>query len=79
MLLALLWAFRDRLQKMPGATFLVGSVGYAVIRFGLTYLRQETVIVWGLQEAQVIALATGALALGVMAWRLSTLRWRFAT
>ncbi|MBV8714268.1 MAG: prolipoprotein diacylglyceryl transferase [Chloroflexi bacterium] len=70
LLLALMWLLRDRLQKVPGATFLVGAVGYAVIRFTLTYLRQETVIVWGLQEAQVIALVTGALAIGVMVWRL---------
>ena len=78
-LLATLYVFRKQLQKIPGATFLVGAVGYAIVRFGLTYLRQETVIVWGLQEAQVIALVTGVLAIGVMAWRMSQLRWRFAT
>lgn len=78
-LLATLYVFRKQLEKIPGATFLAGAVGYAIIRFGLTYLRQETVIVWGLQEAQVIALVTGVLAIGVMAWRMSQLRWRFAT
>jgi phosphatidylglycerol---prolipoprotein diacylglyceryl transferase len=70
LLLGVLWVFRDRLQKIPGATFLVSAVGYAVIRFSLTFLRQEAVIVWGLQEAQVIALVTGVAAVGVMLWRL---------
>jgi phosphatidylglycerol---prolipoprotein diacylglyceryl transferase len=78
-LLAALWLFRDQLRKFPGASFLVSAIGYAVIRFGLTFLRQETIIIWGLQEAQVIALITGASALGVMAWRMSQMRWHFAT
>lgn len=69
-LLGILWFFRDRLQPLPGATFLVGAIGYAVIRFTLTYLRQETVLVWGFQEAQVIALITGAAAFVVIVWRL---------
>jgi phosphatidylglycerol---prolipoprotein diacylglyceryl transferase len=70
-LLAALWLLRDRLKQRPGLAFLVASIGYAVIRFGLTYLRQETVILWGLQEAQVIALITGVVALGVLGWRLT--------
>jgi phosphatidylglycerol---prolipoprotein diacylglyceryl transferase len=71
-LLAILWLARDRLRERPGAAFLVAASGYAVIRFVLTYLRQEPVIALGLQEAQVIALATGLLAVGVLAWRLAT-------
>ena len=54
-------------------------MGYAIIRFGLTYFRQETVIIWGLQEAQVIALVTGLLAAVLIVWRFSVARWRFAT
>jgi phosphatidylglycerol---prolipoprotein diacylglyceryl transferase len=77
-LLGLLWAFRKRLRGRPGLSFLIGAIGYAIIRFGLTFLRQETVIVWGLQEAQVIALATGIAALVVMGWRMTVPRWRFA-
>jgi phosphatidylglycerol---prolipoprotein diacylglyceryl transferase len=71
-LLAILWLLRKHLR--PGYTFLIAAVGYAIIRFGLTFLRQETVIAFGLQEAQVIALVTGIAALGVL-----TQRWRFAT
>lgn len=70
LLLAGLWLFRERLQRRPGLTFLVGSIGYAVIRFVLTFYRQETIIVAGLQEAQVIALVTGVLTIGILVWRL---------
>jgi phosphatidylglycerol:prolipoprotein diacylglycerol transferase len=77
-LLALLWLFRKRLQTQPGLTFLIGAIGYAVIRFVLTYLRQETVIAFGLQEAQVIALVSGVVAVVVLAWRIAQPRWRFA-
>jgi hypothetical protein len=34
--------------------------------------------VWGLQEAQVIAVATAVAALAVLAWRSITPRWRLA-
>jgi phosphatidylglycerol:prolipoprotein diacylglycerol transferase len=77
-LLAILWLLRDRFRARPGLAFLVAAMGYALIRFGLTFLRQETIVAWGLQEAQVIALVTGVLALGVLVWRMSTARWRFA-
>jgi len=71
LLLALMWVFRERLTRRPGLTFLVGAIGYALIRFGLTFLRQETVVLWGLQEAQVVAVVTGLVALGVLIWRLT--------
>jgi hypothetical protein len=41
-----------------------------VIRFGLTFVRQETVLVFGLQEAQLVALVTGTLALAILMARL---------
>jgi phosphatidylglycerol:prolipoprotein diacylglycerol transferase len=78
-LLAILWLLRDRLRQRPGSMFLLTAIGYAVIRFALTFFRQETVVLWGLQEAQVIALVTGVIALGVAAWRMTSARWRFAT
>jgi phosphatidylglycerol:prolipoprotein diacylglycerol transferase len=77
-LLGLLWVGRDTLARVPGLRFLTGAMGYAVIRFGLTYLRQETVIVWGLQEAQVIALVTGMLATALLAIRLQPVLVRSA-
>jgi phosphatidylglycerol---prolipoprotein diacylglyceryl transferase len=68
-LLVGLWLFRDRFEKRPGLLFLVAAIGYAVIRFGLSYLRQEAIVVMGLQEAQVIAVITGGLALCLLVWR----------
>ena len=68
-LLAALWLARRRLAA-PGRLFLVAALGYAVIRFSLSVYRQEAVILWGLQEAQVIALATGFIALGLLLARL---------
>ena len=77
-LVLVLWVFRDRLRTRPGLTFLLGAIGYAAIRFGLTYFRQETVIAWGLQEAQVIAVVTGFAAMLTLVWRTSNTRWRVA-
>jgi len=67
-LLGLLWALRGRPVR-PGTMFLVTTIGYGVIRFVLSFVRQETVIVFGLQEAQLVALATGLLALAILAGR----------
>ena len=68
-LLGLLWVMRGRLAR-PGTIFLVTTIGYGVIRFFLSFVRQETVIVFGLQEAQLVALATAAIALAILASRL---------
>lgn len=47
-----------RRRRLPqGLLFLVYVGGYALGRFGLTFVRQEAVTLWGLQQAQVIALA----------------------
>ena len=77
-LLGLLWLSRDSLARIPGLRFLTGAVGYAMIRFGLTFLRQETVLFWGLQEAQVIALATGLVAVMLLAIRVQPMLLRKA-
>jgi phosphatidylglycerol:prolipoprotein diacylglycerol transferase len=69
LLLAGLWLFRNWLRQRPGLTFLVATIGYGVIRFVLTFLRQEPNVFLGLQEAQVIALLTGVLAAGALVWR----------
>jgi phosphatidylglycerol:prolipoprotein diacylglycerol transferase len=73
LLLAGLWLFREQLRQRPGLTFLAGSIGYGVIRFVLTFLRQEPVVLVGLQEAQVIAVVTCMLAVSVLVWRYSGL------
>ena len=68
LLLGLLWTGRRRLMS-PGTFFLASALGYAAIRFGLSFFRQEAVLLLGLQEAQLVALATGAAALALLAWR----------
>ena len=50
---------------------MIGAIGHAVIRFGRTFLRQEPLLIWGLPEAQVIALVTGLLGLTVLVARLA--------
>lgn len=70
---ATLWTLRARLHR-PGALFLVFLVLYAPGRFALTFFRQERVWFWGLQEAQVLALA--AFAIGVIALARLALRDR---
>jgi phosphatidylglycerol:prolipoprotein diacylglycerol transferase len=70
LLLLSLWrARRLRSAAAPGTTFLTAAFGYAVLRFGLTAFRQETIVLWGLQEAQLVALATGVLALALLVVR----------
>jgi phosphatidylglycerol:prolipoprotein diacylglycerol transferase len=68
-----LWLARGRLRQ-PGARFLVAALGYAVIRVGLSFMRQEAIVAWGLQEAQLIALAAGLVALGLLLTRTRTHR-----
>ena len=68
-MLALLWALRGRTGR-PGTAFLLTTVGYGAVRFALSFVRQETVIAFGLQEAQLIAVLTGVVALAILAGRL---------
>ncbi len=68
---AVLWRLRGRAWP-AGAYFLTYLALYAASRFALTFVRQERVWFWGLQEAQVIALLTlaGALLLLLrLGWR----------
>lgn len=52
---------RQRLGR-PDNRFLFAAVGYGIGRLWLTSFRQEPVLLLGMQEAQVIALITGAVA-----------------
>ncbi len=71
--LGTLFLVRKRIT-VPGDFFLLAVIAYAAIRFGLTFFRQETVLFWGLQEAQVIALGTAIVAGAVLGVRLWTRR-----
>ncbi|MBI3969509.1 MAG: prolipoprotein diacylglyceryl transferase [Chloroflexi bacterium] len=59
---AVLWALRGKL-KADGQLFALYLGLYAAGKFALTFLRTETVWFWGLQEAQVFAVAGLAIAL----------------
>lgn len=69
-LLGLLALLSGRLRS--GQLFLVAALGYAAIRFTLTGFRQEAVVLAGLQQAQVVAALTVAVALLLWTWRSSS-------
>lgn len=60
----ILWRLRTRLTA-PGMLFLIYAIFYALIRLFLSFVREEAVVLWGLQQAQVIGL--GGLLLAVPA------------
>ncbi|MCL5110478.1 MAG: prolipoprotein diacylglyceryl transferase [Chloroflexi bacterium] len=53
---AILWRLRGR-WRTSGTLFLAYTVYYSLGRFLLSFVRQETIAFWGLQQAQVLALA----------------------
>lgn len=55
-----------RRRRLPqGFLFSLYVGGYALGRFSLTFVRQEAITLWGLQQAQVIALTLFAVAVVV--------------
>ncbi len=68
-LLALLWRLRP-VFKTDGLLFLTYAGVYMTGRFLLTFFRMEQVTVWGLQQAQVIALLALPVVLALLVWRL---------
>lgn len=65
----LLWL---RTKPLPhGALFAIFVVVYGVVRFFLSYVREQEVWFWGLQQAQVVALVLVAVAAGALIylWR----------
>ncbi len=56
LVLAVLWRLRGSV-RVPGVLFLTYAGLYSLGRFFLTFVRQEGEVLWGLQQAQVIALA----------------------
>lgn len=67
--LGLLWRLRG-VYRADGLLFLTYAGVYAIGRFLLTFLREEQIWFWGLQEAQIVALAVLVAAVPLVAWRL---------
>ena len=72
---AAIWLLRKR-ELPAGVLFAVFAVLYAPGRFLITYVRQERIWFWGLQEAQVIALVGFIVGVAALVW---LLRGRSAT
>jgi phosphatidylglycerol:prolipoprotein diacylglycerol transferase len=69
LVLAIVWRLRGR--SLPsGALFALAAVLYSVGRFFISFVRQERVWFWGLQEAQVVAIVAGLLGLVALIWLL---------
>lgn len=67
----LIFLFRIRRHlKTEGLLFFVYVSLYALGRFALSFVRQEKVWFWGLQEAQVIALLAAAVSAAAVAYLL---------
>lgn len=67
--LGMLWKLRG-VYRTDGMLFLTYVGVYAVGRFLLTFFRTEQVWFFGLQEAQVVALALLVLTVPLLAWRM---------
>jgi len=69
LVLAVLWRLRRR--GLPdGSLFALYWLLYGLGRFLVSFVRQEAVWFWGLQQAQVIALATALIGLAALLWLL---------
>ena len=68
-ILFVIWRL-SKLRLPAGAEFAAFAAIYAVGRFFITYLRQENVWFWGLQEAQVISLLALVASLVGLGWLL---------
>ncbi|MDO8670707.1 MAG: prolipoprotein diacylglyceryl transferase, partial [Dehalococcoidia bacterium] len=71
-LLAVFWRLRKTLRP-DGLLFALYVGGYSAGRFLLTFVREEQIVAWGLQQAQIISLfgfvGSAALILYLMALR----------
>jgi phosphatidylglycerol---prolipoprotein diacylglyceryl transferase len=63
-----------RRVRFDGAVFLAFAIGYSMIRFVLTFVREEALFLFGLQQAQVISLLTIIVAVYLYLYRRTQLR-----
>jgi phosphatidylglycerol:prolipoprotein diacylglycerol transferase len=67
MTLCLVLKFRKSINQ-NGILFLLYLTAYAIGRFILTFVRQENIMFWNLQEAQVVSIAIFAAAVATIAF-----------
>ena len=63
---ALVWLYRRRLR--PGIAFWVFFLGYSLIRIVIGFFRQDSVVAWGLGQAQLVGLLSIPVALAMMVY-----------
>jgi phosphatidylglycerol:prolipoprotein diacylglycerol transferase len=68
MVFGVLLRLRTRAGLPNGALFAIFVVLYGVGRFFLSYLREEKIWFWGLQEAQVVAVLMVLIAAAALLW-----------
>ena len=61
---ALVWLYRRRLR--PGIAFWVFFLGYSLIRIVIGFFRQDSVVAWGLGQAQLVGLLSIPVALAML-------------
>jgi phosphatidylglycerol:prolipoprotein diacylglycerol transferase len=68
-LFALVWTWRFR-TRTPGTLFVIWLVGYSIGQFFLFFLRANTVVMFGLKQAQLTAIVVIAVTVPVwLMWR----------
>ncbi len=68
-IVAIIWPLRKK--RLPdGAIFAIFSALYAATRFIISAVREERIWIWGLQQAQVVALVMLVVSLAGLAWLL---------
>ncbi|MBI2847587.1 MAG: prolipoprotein diacylglyceryl transferase [Chloroflexi bacterium] len=67
--LLLIWRLRG-VFKQDGLLFLSYLPVYALGRFLLTFVREENITLWGMQQAQVVALLILIISIAVLVYRL---------
>lgn len=77
LIFGVLWLLRGRL-RVDGQLFALYLALYSVGKFAFTFLRTETIWFLGLQEAQVLALVSLALAAVWATWTWPPASWRAA-
>jgi phosphatidylglycerol---prolipoprotein diacylglyceryl transferase len=66
-IVAIIWPLRKK--RLPdGAIFAIYSALYAATRFVISSVREERVWIWGLQEAQVVAIVMFVVSIVALAW-----------